>query len=108
MAFTDTLTDRFETAGRTAVENATDANTRIVDTVVDWNEKAVDATVKFADRVEAPFAVPFADQLPTAQEAGKRYMEFVQRAADVNREVQNRVVELLPAAYQPVAATTAK
>ena len=46
MSFTDTITERFETAGRTAVENATETNTKIVDTVVEWNEKAVDATVK--------------------------------------------------------------
>lgn len=112
MGFTDTINERFETAGRQAVENATETNTRIVDTVVDWNEKAVDATVKFADsvtdRVEAPFTVPFADSIPTAETTGQRYMELVHRAADANRDAQARIVELLPAAYRPQTAKAAK
>jgi hypothetical protein len=56
---------------------------------------------------ELPFAGRF--ELPTAAEAGKRYISFVERAADLNRDLNGRVIDMLkiqeakPVAKKPVA-----
>lgn len=109
--FTDTLTGQIQTA-TTAVN---DANTRMLDSVVEANRTAVDFAVKSADRlpnVELPIELPV--EIPTPAEAGKRYIDFVERAVEMNRDLNARVVDMLPtdikpkAAAKPAAKKTAK
>jgi len=94
----------------TATANYTSTNDRVLDAVIDANRKAVDFAVKTVDSLPAmptmpqlpavPVELPFADrfelpELPTAAEAGKRYISFVERAADLNRDLNERVIDML-------------
>jgi ribosomal protein L20 len=102
----------------TATANYTSTNDKVLDAVIDANRKAVDFAVKTVDAitkvvevptmVELPFAGRFElAEFPTAAEAGKRYISFVERAADMNRDLHGRVIEMLkieeakPAAKKP-------
>ena len=96
------ITDNVDLASKTIV----DVNDRVLDTVVTVNRRIVDTVVEVADRVPAArVEVPFADRLPTVADAGKRYIDFVERAASVNRDFTARVVANLPksAAVAPKA-----
>ena len=112
----DKFNEQIERFGKTAVSNYTETNDRVLDTVVDVNRKVVDFAVKTAtsvtDAVDTPFAdAPFADRIPTPAEAGKAYIDFVERAADMNRDFSKRVVDMLPADIapaKPAPKTTAK
>lgn len=102
----------------TATANYTSTNDKVLDAVVDANRKAVDFAVKTVDAItkavevpampELPFAGRFElPEFPTAVEAGKRYISFVERAADMNRDLNGRVIDMLkieeskPAAKKP-------
>jgi hypothetical protein len=101
----------------TATANYTSTNDKVLDAVLDANRKAVDFALKTVDAItkavdvpampELPFAGRF--ELPTAAEAGKRYISFVERAADLNRDLNGRVIDMLkiqeakPVAKKPVA-----
>ena len=108
----------------TATANYTSTNDKVLDAVVDANRKAVDFAVKTVDAItkavevpdmpKMPVELPFADrfelpEFPTATEAGKRYISFVERAADLNRDLSERVIDMLkvegvkPVAKKPVA-----
>ncbi|WP_395152738.1 hypothetical protein [Ilumatobacter sp.] len=108
----------------TATANYTSTNDKVLDAVVDANRKAVDFALKTVDAItkavdvpampELPFAGRFElPEFPTAAEAGKRYIAFVERAADMNRDLNGRVIEMLkieeskpaakPAAKKPAA-----
>ncbi len=112
----------------TATANYTSTNDKVLDAVVDANRKAVDFAVKTVDAItnavdvpampKMPVELPFADrfempelpEFPTPAEAGKRYISFVERAADLNRDLNERVVDMLkvegakkPVAKKPVA-----
>ena len=107
----------------TATANYTSTNDKVLDAVIDANRRAVDFAVKTVDAitkvvevpamVELPFAGRFElAEFPTAAEAGKRYISFVERAADMNRDLHGRVIEMLkieeakPAAKKPAADAT--
>jgi hypothetical protein len=93
MNFPTQLTDNVDLAAKTFV----DVNDRVLDTVVTINRRIVDTVVEVADRVPASRVdVPFGDRIPTAVDAGKRYIDFVERAASVNRDFTARVVATLP------------
>lgn len=115
----------------TATANYTSTNDKVLDAVVDANRKAVDFAVKTAGSIsnaieipampKMPVELPFADrfelpalpEFPTAAEAGKRYISFVERAADLNRDLNERVVDMLKVegnkvAVKPAPKTTAK
>lgn len=103
--------EQIERFGQTAVTNYTETNDKVLDTVIDMNRKVVDFAVKTAtavtDAVETPLAdAKFADRIPTPAKAGKAYIDFVERAADMNRDFSKRVVAMLPA--EMVAAKPAK
>ncbi|BAN03981.1 hypothetical protein [Ilumatobacter coccineus] len=103
MKFTDTLASQIQSATTQMVSTVNDANARMIDSVVDANRTAIDFAVKSADRlpsVELPVPVP------TPAEAGKRYIDFVERAADMNRDLNARVIDMLPADIAPKATTT--
>jgi hypothetical protein len=111
----------------TATANYTSTNDKVLDAVVDANRKAVDFAVKTVDAItnavdvpampKMPVEMPFVDrfempelpEFPTPAEAGKRYISFVERAADLNRDLSERVVDMLkvegakPVAKKPVA-----
>jgi hypothetical protein len=101
MNFPTLLTDNVDVATKAFV----DANDRVLDTVVTVNRRIVDTVVEIADRVPtARVEVPFADRIPTPVDAGKRYLDFVERAASVNRDFTARVVGALPKTAAPRAA----
>jgi hypothetical protein len=104
----------------TATKTYTETNDRILDAIVDTNRKAVDFAVKTFDQIadqaptfELPFDMPKMDrfEVPTAAEAGKRYIDVVERLADMNRDFSERVVAMLPVektVVKPVAKTATK
>jgi len=109
-AINDTnITDRFTTT-----------SDRVLDAVLDTNRRIVDAAVTTADRVAEQFRsqvtveLPFADRFPTPTVAGKRYLDFVERAVSLNRDMNQRVVDMItadnakkaPAAKKTVAKKT--
>ena len=90
----------------TATANYTSTNAKVLDAVIDANRKAVDFAVKTVGAItkavevptmpELPFAGRFElPEFPTAAEAGKRYISFVERAADMNRDLNGRVIDML-------------
>ena len=108
----------------TATASYTSNNDKVLDAVVDANRKAVDFAVKTVDAITnaveipalpaMPVEIPFADrfelpEFPTPAEAGKRYLSFVERAADLNRDLNERVVDMLKVeGVKPVAKTAAQ
>lgn len=111
--FTDTLTSNITSnitnnlpgniTGQiqTATTAVNDANSRMLDSVVEANRTAVDFAVKSADRLPT---VELPVEMPTPAEAGKRYIDFVERAVEMNRDLNARVVGMLPADIKPKAA----
>ncbi len=108
---------------KTYTDNYTEASDKFLDAVVENNKKAVDFAVKTADQVseqlpELPVDLPWADQVPTAAELGARYIDFVERAVELNREFTDRVlktiqfeeveVKVAPAKKAPAKKSTAK
>ncbi|HSM65854.1 MAG TPA: hypothetical protein VK860_06090, partial [Ilumatobacteraceae bacterium] len=75
----------------------TTTSDKVLDAVLDTNRRVVDVAVSAADRVNERVELPFADRLPTPTVAGERYLDFVERAVSLNREMNQRVVELLGA-----------
>jgi hypothetical protein len=75
----------------------TTTSDKVLDAVLDTNRRVVDVAVSTADRVNERVELPFADRLPTPTVAGERYLDFVERAVSLNREMNQRVVELLGA-----------
>jgi hypothetical protein len=59
---------------------------------------------------ELPFAGRFElPEFPTAAEAGKRYISFVERAADMNRDLNGRIIDMLKIEEaKPAKKTAAK
>jgi hypothetical protein len=85
---------------KTATENYTEASDKMLDAVVENNKKAVEFVVKTADQwaeqlPEFPVELPWADQVPTPAELGDRYIDFVERAVELNREFTDRLVSSL-------------
>ena len=90
----------------TATTNYTSTNDKVLDAVIDANRKAVDFAVKTVDAITKAVEVPAMPELPfagrfelpeflTAAEAGKRYISFVERAADMNRDLNGRIIDML-------------
>ena len=109
----DKFSEQLERFGQTAVSNYTETNDRVLDAVVDANRKMVDFAVKTAtavtDAVETPLAdSKFADRIPTPAEAGKAYIDFVERAAEMNRDFNQRVIDMLPAEVKPAKKASVK
>ncbi len=80
-------------------ERFTSTSDQILDAVLDANRRIVDMAVTTADRVSEQFKVelPFADRFPTPTIAGERYLEFVERAVSLNRDMNQRVAEMIKA-----------
>ncbi|MDX2379383.1 MAG: hypothetical protein QNM02_06460 [Acidimicrobiia bacterium] len=111
------MRDEIQKFTKNAADNYTETNDRVLDAVVDTNRKAVDFAVKTADqvaeRIEQIDDLPefkFADKVPTPAETGARYLDFVERAVEMNREFTQRMVERLlevdavaPVVEKPVA-----
>ena len=91
-------------------ENLTSTSDQVLDVVLDTNRRIVDLAVSTADRISAQIdlEVPFADRLPTPSVAGERYLDFVEQAVSLNRDMTQRVVEMLQAAERTGAATAEK
>ena len=72
---------------------------QVLDAVLDANRRIVDMAVNTADRVSEQINVefPFAERFPTPTVAGERYLEFVERAVSLNRDMNERVVEMIKA-----------
>ncbi len=80
-------------------ERLTTTSDQILDAVLDTNRRIVDMAVTAADRVSEQFKVefPFADRFPTPSVAGERYLEFVERAVSLNRDMNQHVAETITA-----------
>ncbi len=107
--FTDTLTETITDQVQIATTAINVANTRMLDTVVEANRTAVGFAVKSAERLPAldlPVEMPV--EFPTPAEAGERYIDFVERAVSMNRELNERVIKMLPADVKPTAKRTSK
>lgn len=78
-------------------ERFTTTSDQVLDAVLDTNRRVVDFAVTTADRVadQINFDVPFADSFPTPTDAGERYLEFVERAVSMNRDMNQRVAEMI-------------
>lgn len=94
-------------------ERFTTTSDQVLDAVLDANRRIVDMAVTTADRVAEQINVelPFADRFPTPTVAGERYLEFVERAVSLNRDMNQRVAEMIKvdnakAASEKVVATT--
>jgi cobalamin biosynthesis Mg chelatase CobN len=108
----DQITKFANEATTTATENFTSTSDQVLDAVLDANRRFVDFAVTTADRLteQVDVELPFADRLPTPAETGERYLEFVERAVSLNRDMNQRVVEMIQAdtakaASEKVAAT---
>ena len=80
-------------------ERFTTTSDQVLDAVLDTNRRIVDFAVTTVDRVadQVKVELPFADSLPTPTVAGERYLDFVERAVSINRDMNQRVVEMIKA-----------
>ncbi len=80
-------------------ERFTTTSDQVLDTVLDTNRRIVEFAVTTADRVadQVKIELPFADSFPTPTVAGERYLDFVERAVSMNREMNQRVAEMIKA-----------
>ncbi len=108
----DQITKFANEATDTATENFTTTSDQVLDAVLDVNRRMVDFAVSTADRIaeQVDVELPFADRFPTPAETGERYLEFVERAVSLNRDFNQRVVEMIQAdsakeASEKVAST---
>lgn len=94
---TTTVTDAI--SGNNIGERFTTTSDQVLDAVLDTNRRIVDAAVTTADRVAEQIKVelPFADRFPTPTVAGERYLDFVERAVSLNRDMNQRVVDMIKA-----------
>jgi hypothetical protein len=78
-------------------ERFTTTSDQVLDAVLDANRRIVDMAVTTADRIneQVKLDVPFADSFPTPTVAGERYLEFVERAVSLNRDMNQRVAEMI-------------
>jgi len=111
----DSVTDAIN--DNNIAERFTTTSDRVLDAVLDTNRRIVDAAVTTADRVAEQFRsqvtvdLPFADRLPTPTVAGERYLDFVERAVSLNRDMNQRVVDMIKAdnaKKAPATKTVAK
>jgi cell division septation protein DedD len=96
---TDTLTDTLTDAinDNDLGERFTTTSDQVLDAVLDANRRIVDMAVTTADRVVEQLNVELPDRLPTPAEAGERYLDFVERAVSLNRDMNQRVAEMIKA-----------
>lgn len=92
---------------RELTDGFTTTSDKVLDAVLETNRRAVDVVVTAADRVNERVELPFGDRFPTPTVAGERYLEFVERAIELNRELNQRVVELLVADRPTASAAKA-
>jgi bacterioferritin (cytochrome b1) len=106
------MRDQIQKFTKDATDNYIETNDRILEAVVETNRKVVDFAVKTADQVSERMdqiedmpEFKFADKVPTPAETGERYLEFVERAVELNREYTQRVIDriLEDEAVAPVA-----
>ena len=93
------MRDQIQKFTKTATDNYTETNDRILDAVVETNRKVVDFAVKTADQVvdqldqiDQVRELKFADNVPTPAETGERYLDFVDSAVQLNREFTERFI----------------
>ena len=103
--FNEQVIGQLNQAGKTY----TKTNDRVLDAIVDTNRKAVDFVVKTADQaphIGLAFEVPMVDRVefPTPADAGKRYLDVIERLAEINRDVSERMVSSFPADKPAVEA----
>ncbi len=85
-------------------EQFTSTTDQVLDAVLDVNRRVVDLAVTTADRVSDQIELPFADSLPTPTEAGERSLDFVERAVSINRDINQRVAEMIAADHAQTVA----
>ncbi len=80
-------------------ERFTTTSDQVLDAVLDANRRIVEISVTTADRIVEQLNVelPFGDRFPTPTVAGERYLEFVERAVSLNRDMNQRVADMIKA-----------
>lgn len=97
----DTVTDAINDTNIS--KRFTTTSDQVLDAVLDTNRRIVDAAVSAADRVaeqirtQVTLDLRFTDRLPTPTVAGERYLDFVERAVSLNRDLNHRVAEMITA-----------
>ena len=100
-------------------ERFTTTSDQVLDAVLDTNRRVVDFAVttveSINDRIneQIKLDMPFTDSFPTPAVAGERYLDFVERAVSLNRDMNQRVAEMIKvdnarAAADKVAAPVKK
>jgi len=126
--FPDDAASAIATASTTLADGLEKNGERVFDAVIDANRRIVEFAVTASDRVtdrladvlpeRFPVELPFSDRLPsfsgtvpTAAVTGERYLDFVERAVNVNRDFNERIVSMLKGdvavAVERVTATAA-
>ncbi|MGB0112283.1 MAG: hypothetical protein WBP59_03600 [Ilumatobacteraceae bacterium] len=96
---------RIEDVTGPLADNLAETSNAVLDAVLDTNRRVVDVVVTTADKVRGTLEDTLGDRavvdarisgaLPTPAEAGARYLDFVERAVSVNRDWNDRVVEMI-------------
>jgi hypothetical protein len=98
---TDTITTTVSDAinDNDIADRFTTTSDQILDAVLDVNRRIVDVAVTTADRIVEQINVdlPLGDRFPTPTVAGERYLDFVERAVSLNRDMNQRVAEMIKA-----------
>ncbi|HSP28728.1 MAG TPA: hypothetical protein VLN74_09285, partial [Ilumatobacteraceae bacterium] len=96
---TDTVTDVInDTINDSRIsERFTTTSDQVLDAVLDANRRIVDMAVTTADRLVEQLNVELPDRFHTPTVAGERYLEFVERAVSLNRDMNQRVAEMITA-----------
>jgi hypothetical protein len=102
---TTTITDSVNDAinDNNISERFTNTSDQVLDAVLDTNRRIVDFAVTTADRIneqvrnQVSVELPFADSFPTPTVAGERYLDFVERAVSLNRDMNQRVADMIKA-----------
>lgn len=98
---TDTVNDAID--DNNISERFTTTSDQVLDAVLDTNRRIVDFAVTTADRIneqvrsQITVELPFGDTFPTPTVAGERYLDFVERAVSLNRDMNQRVADMIRA-----------
>lgn len=93
---TDTsMFDAFKIDGDAIAERYTTVTTAVIDAVVDAQHKMVDAWIAGADKLVEVLPMDLPAGIPAPAESGAKYLDFVEKAATLNREWNARVADML-------------
>lgn len=93
--FNTEMFDAFKIDADVIADRYASVSTTVLDAVVEAQHKLVDAWINGADKLVEVIPVDLPSAFPAPAETGAKYLDFVERAATVNREWNARVVNML-------------